>query len=77
MPYILAIVIVAVAVVLGIFTGVWGGLVWILAVAVVLGVLFAARARDRTVQASSVEPTGEPRGTTAPSGTANRRVGQS
>jgi TctA family transporter len=46
MPYILSIVIVAIAVVLGIFTGVWGGLVWIVGAAIVLAAVFALRARD-------------------------------
>jgi uncharacterized protein (DUF58 family) len=76
MPYILALVIVAVAVVLGIFTGVWGGLVWIVAAGLVLAAAFAFRAREPRVQSSAVEPTGEPRGTAADPGTANQRVGQ-
>jgi hypothetical protein len=77
MPYILAIVIVAVAVVLGIFTGVWGGLVWIAVAAAVLAAGFLLKARDTTVQTSNVEPTPEPRTGPAAPGTANRRVGQS
>jgi uncharacterized protein (DUF58 family) len=76
MPYILSIAIVAIAVVLGIFTGVWGGLVWIVAVAIVLTVVFAMRARDTTVQTASTEPTGRPRAGGPASGTANERVGQ-
>jgi hypothetical protein len=77
MPYILAIVIVAIAVVLGIFTGVWGGLVWIVVAGIALAVLLAFRARENTVQSSSIQPTGTPRGGTADAGTANQRVGQS
>jgi uncharacterized protein (DUF58 family) len=76
MPYILSIAIVAIAVVLGIFTGVWGGLVWIVAVAIVLTVVFALRARDTTVQTVSTEPTGRPRAGGPAPGTANERVGQ-
>ena len=68
--------IVAVAVVLGIFTGVWGGLVWIAFAAVVLAVVFAARARDTTVRATNVKPTEAPRAGPSSAGTANERVGQ-
>jgi len=49
-----SIAIVAIAVVLGIFTGVWGGHVWIVAVAIVLTVVFAMRARDTRVQTASL-----------------------
>ena len=76
MPYVLSIAIVAIAVVLGIFTGVWGGLVWIVAVAIVLTVVFAMRARDTRIQTASTEPTGRPRAGGPASGTANERVGQ-
>jgi len=76
MPYILSIAIVAIAVVLGIFTGVWGGLAWIVAVAIVLTVVFAVRARDTEVRAASTEPTGRPRAGGSASGSANERVGQ-
>jgi len=76
MPYILSIVIVAIAVVLGIFTGVWGGLVWIVAAAIVLTAVLAIRARHRTFRSSRVTPTGQPRGGPAAPGTANERVGQ-
>lgn len=76
MPYILSIAIVAIAVVLGIFTGVWGGLVWIVAVAIVLAAVFAVRARDTEVRAATTEPTGRPRAGGPGSGSANERVGQ-
>jgi len=77
MPYILAIAIVAIAVVLGIFTGVWGGLVWIVAAGIVLAGLLVFRARNATLEGSTAqEPTGRPRGTAAHPGSANERVGQ-
>ena len=76
MPYLLAIVIVAIAVVLGIFTGVWGGLVWLIAVGVVLALILAFHARGRTIRSADVPPTGGPRSGPAASGTANERVGQ-
>lgn len=76
MPYILSIAIVAVAVVLGIFTGVWGGLAWIFAAAAVLVVVFALRARDTRVSAVTPGPTGRPRTGGPGTGTANERVGQ-
>jgi hypothetical protein len=76
MPYILSFAIVAIAVVLGIFTGVWGGLAWIVAVAIVLAAVFALRARDTKVRAATTEPTGRPRAGGPASGTANERVGQ-
>ena len=64
----------AIAVVLFIFTGVWGGLAWLVVAALLLGALFLARAR--TVQTSRVEPTGTPRASTSGVETANERVGQ-
>jgi uncharacterized protein (DUF58 family) len=76
MPYVLSIAIVAIAVVLGIFTGVWGGLVWIVAVAIVLAAVFAWRARDTEVRTAPTEPTGRPRAGGPGAGTANERVGQ-
>ncbi len=72
----LSIVIVAIAVVLGIFTGVWGGLVWIVAAAIVLTAVLAVRARHTTFRSSRVTPSGQPRGGPPASGTANERVGQ-
>ena len=76
MPYILSIVIVAIAVVLGIFTGVWGGLVWLVVAAIVLTAVFAIRARNTTVQSSRTMPACRPRAGSAARGTANERVGQ-
>ena len=76
MPYILSIAIVAIAVLLGIFTGVWGGLAWIVAVAIVLAAVFALRTRDTEVRIASTEPTGRPRAGGPATGTANERVGK-
>ncbi len=76
MLYIGGFVVIAIAVVLGIFTGVWGGLVWLVAAGLVVGGILTFGARKRTLRTSNVEPTGTPRGTSS-SGTANERVGQS
>jgi hypothetical protein len=65
----------AIAIVLFIFTGVWGGLVWLVVAGIVLAVVFLGRAR--TVQSSRVEPTGTPRASHGGAETANERVGQS
>jgi hypothetical protein len=76
MLYIVWAVIITIAVVLGIFTGVWGGLIWLVAAGIVAAVIFAGRARQATVERAATEPTGRPR--TSPGGaeTANERVGQ-
>jgi hypothetical protein len=74
MPYVLAGAVIAIAVVLAIFTGIWGGLVWIVIAGVVAAVAFIGSAR--TFRRARTEPTGVPRSGTA-SGTANERVGQS
>ena len=77
MPYILAIVVVAVAVVFGIFTGVWGGLIWLVAAGIVLAIVFAGRARAVKVDHAKTGPTGATRAGSGPAGgTANERVGQ-
>jgi hypothetical protein len=77
MPYILAIVVVAIAVVFGIFTGVWGGLVWLVAAGFVLAILFVGRARAVKVDQAKTGPTGATRAGPGPAGgTANERVGQ-
>ena len=77
MPYILAIVIVGVAVVFGTFTGVWGGLIWLVAAGIVLVALFVGRARAVKVDHAKTGPTGATRaGPGAAGGTANERVGQ-
>ena len=75
MTYILSFVIVAIAVVLAIFTGIWGGLAWIVVAGVALAIVVLARARDAKITRSKPEPTGRPRAGPAP-GTANERVGQ-
>jgi D-alanyl-lipoteichoic acid acyltransferase DltB (MBOAT superfamily) len=64
----------AIAIVLFIFTGIWGGLVWIVLAGIVLAVVFLGRAR--TVQTSRVEPSGTPRASHGGAETANERVGQ-
>ncbi len=76
MLYIVWAVLISIAVVLFIFTGIWGGFVWIAAAAVVLGVVFAGRARSTTVERSRTEPTGTPRASHGGAETANERVGQ-
>jgi hypothetical protein len=77
MPYILAIVVVAVAVVFGIFTGVWGGLIWLVVAGIVLAIVFAGRARAVKVDHAKTGPTGATRASPGPAGgTANERVGQ-
>jgi hypothetical protein len=68
--------VIAIAVVLLVFTGIWGGLVWILVAGIALAVVFAASARSTTAERPATEPTGKPRGTTGSVGTANERVGQ-
>jgi hypothetical protein len=74
MGYLVYGAILAIAVVLFIFTGIWGGLVWIVVAGAVLAVVFLGRAR--TVQTSRVEPTGTPRASHGGGETANERVGQ-
>jgi len=78
MPYILAVVVVAIAVVLGIFTGVWGGLIWlVVAGGALLAGMLLLHSSDATVTTSNPQPQDKPRtGPPAP-GTANRRVEQS
>jgi hypothetical protein len=74
MPYVLAVVIVTIAVVLFVFTGVWGGLVWLVVAGIAAAAVFFMRMRS--VPSTATEPTGTPRAQTG-SGTANERVGQS
>ena len=76
MTYVAWAVIITIAVVLAIFTGIWGGLVWIAVAGVVLAVVFAGRARGATVERSRTEPTGTPRPSPGGAETANQRVGQ-
>ena len=61
MLYIVWAVIITIAVVLGIFTGIWGGLIWLVAAGIVAAVIFAGRARQATVERAATEPTGRPR----------------
>jgi uncharacterized protein (DUF58 family) len=75
MLYLVWAVIIAIAVVLGIFTGIWGGLVWIFAAAIVGAAIFFLRARDTTVERTSTAPTGTPRASHGGAETANERVG--
>jgi hypothetical protein len=74
MPYVLAVVVIAITVVLFIFTGIWGGLVWIVVAGIVAAIAFMGSAR--TFRRARTEPTGVTRSGTG-SGTANERVGQS
>jgi hypothetical protein len=74
MTYILGAVFLSIAVVLFIFTGIWGGLLWILVAAVALGVVFFGRAR--TIERARTDPTGTPRKASGGAETANERVGQ-
>jgi hypothetical protein len=75
MLYIVWAVIIAIAVVLGIFTAVWGGLVWLVAAGIVAMLLFGARARHAKVERAATEPTGTPRASSGGAETANERVG--
>jgi hypothetical protein len=76
MTYILSFVVIAIAVVLAIFTGIWGGIVWIAAAGIVLAIIVAIRGRTTQIESTRAEPTGRPRASGAPSGSANERVGQ-
>jgi hypothetical protein len=77
MLYIVWAVVIAAAVVLFIFTGIWGGLAWIV-VAAVAGLVFGLRwlREGRPVEATPREPTGQERKARGGAGTANERVGQ-
>jgi hypothetical protein len=77
MLYILGAVGLAITVVLFIFTGVWGGLVWLVAAGIVLAVVFAGKASTARTTATAPEPTGTPRKSRGGAETANERVGQS
>jgi fatty acid desaturase len=76
MPYLLAIVLVAIAAVFFIFLGVWGGILWVVFAAVMLGVLFVARGREVKVDRAKTGPTGTTRASGGGAETANERVGQ-
>ena len=78
MPYLLALVVVAIAVALGLLT-IWGGIAFLIVAAIVLAVVFLGRAREVRVDRAVTGPTGRPRasrGSTSGGGTANERVGQ-
>jgi hypothetical protein len=75
MPYLLAIVLVAIAFVLFLFT-VWGGILFLIASAVALAFLFVARARDVKVDRAKTGPTGTTRASSGGAESANQRVGQ-
>jgi UPF0716 family protein affecting phage T7 exclusion len=75
MPYLLAIVLVAVAAVFFIFLGVWGGILWIVFAAAVLGALFVTRGRQVKVDRARTGPTGTTRASPGGAETANERVG--
>ncbi len=74
MTYLFYGLIVAIAIVLFIFTGVWGGLVWLVVAGLALAAVFLGKAR--TVQSTKIEPTGTPRASNSGVETANDRVGQ-
>jgi hypothetical protein len=74
MPYVLAAAFVSIAVVLFIFTGIWGGLVWVVVAG--LAVPVAVLMLGGTVERERREPTGTPRKARGGAETANERVGQ-
>jgi hypothetical protein len=76
MTYILSFVVIAIAVVLAIFTGVWGGLVWLVVAGVALAIVALTRGRNVETTRAKREPSGRPRSGSAAPGTANERVGQ-
>ena len=73
MSYIVGAVLIAIALVLFIFTGVWGGLVWIVIAGIAVVAMVAFGGSTRTMGRTNPEPTGVPRSKTG-SGTANERV---
>jgi len=75
MGYLVYGVVIAIAVVLFIFTGVWGGLVWIVLAGIALAVVLLGKAK--TVRRTPTDPSGVTRSSTGSGGTANERVGQS
>jgi hypothetical protein len=75
MGYLVYGVILVIAVVLFVFTGVWGGLAWLVVAGIVLAAVLFGKAR--TVESTRKEPTGVPRGSSGGGAeTANERVGQ-
>jgi hypothetical protein len=77
MGYFVYAVVIAIAVVLFVFTGVWGGLAWIVVAGIVLAVVALAGARNARVSSTRTDPTGVTRKTSGGAETANQRVGQS
>jgi len=75
MPYLLAIAIVGIGIVLGLFT-IWGGIIFVVVAGILAAVLLAGRARDTRVTRADTEPTGTPRASSGSAETANERVGQ-
>jgi hypothetical protein len=76
MGYLVYGIVIAIAVVLFVFTGVWGGLVWIVLAGIVLAAV-AFLGTGRKVESTRVEPTGVARKSRGGTETANERVGQS
>ena len=76
MLYIIGAVGISIAVVLFLFTGIWGGLVWIVVAGIALAVAFAGKAHTVSTTRTEPEPTGRPRKSRAGAETANERVGQ-
>jgi hypothetical protein len=74
MSYVVWAAFIAIAVVLFIFTGIWGGLIWIFVAGAVLLVAFVGS--GMAMRRTRTGPTGVTRAETG-SGTANERVGQS
>jgi hypothetical protein len=75
MSYLIGLVVVGIAIVLGLLT-IWGGIVFLVVAAIVAGVIFLFRAREATVEVADTEPTGTPRSSSGGAETANQRVGQ-
>jgi hypothetical protein len=71
MGYLVGAIFIAIAVVLFIFTGVWGGLIWIVVAGAVLAVL--SMGATLNFRRSNPQPTGVTRSGTG-HGTANERV---
>jgi hypothetical protein len=74
MPYVIGIAIVGIAIVLSLLT-IWGGIVFVVAAAIVAGVIFLFRARESTVEVADTGPTGTTRSASGGAETANERVG--
>jgi hypothetical protein len=71
MSYLVWAAFIAIAVVLFIFTGIWGGLIWVVVAGAVLVVVFMGA--GLTARRANPEPTGATRSGTG-GGTANERV---